>query len=45
MWKIIVGFAIFAAAAIYLLTKGGDVDISGEKHGSSTSVSYKIAST
>jgi hypothetical protein len=34
MWKIVVGFIIFAAAALYLLSKGGDVDISGEKHGS-----------
>lgn len=33
MWKIIVGFIVFAAAALYLLSKGGDVDISGEKHG------------
>jgi hypothetical protein len=33
MWKIAVGFAIFAALALYLLSKGGDVDISGEKHG------------
>jgi hypothetical protein len=34
MWKIAVGFIIFAALAVYLLSKGGDVDISGEKHGS-----------
>jgi hypothetical protein len=33
MWKIVVGFIVFAAAALYLLSKGGDVDISGEKHG------------
>jgi hypothetical protein len=33
MWKIAVGFIIFAALAVYLLSKGGDVDISGEKHG------------
>jgi hypothetical protein len=36
MWKIVVGFIVFAAAALYLLSKGGDVDISGEKHGSET---------
>ena len=36
MWKIIVGFILFAALALYLLSKGGDVDISGEKHGSIT---------
>jgi hypothetical protein len=34
MWKIVVGFLLFAAVALYLLSKGGDVDISGEKHGS-----------
>jgi hypothetical protein len=33
MWKIILAFIVFAAAAVYLLSKGGDVDISGEKHG------------
>ena len=32
MWKIIVAFVLFAALAMYMLTKGGDVDISGEKH-------------
>ncbi|MBI5925998.1 MAG: hypothetical protein HY836_10410 [Aquabacterium sp.] len=34
MWKLLVGFAIFAVLAVYLLMKGGaDVDMSGEKHG------------
>ncbi|MDB5886852.1 MAG: hypothetical protein JWR74_3023 [Polaromonas sp.] len=33
MWKIVVGFIVFAGLAIYLLNKGGDIDISGEKHG------------
>ena len=33
MWKLAVGFAIFAALAIYMLMKGGDIDMSGEKHG------------
>ncbi len=33
MWKVAVGFAIFAALAMYILTKsGGDVDLGGEKH-------------
>lgn len=36
MWKIIVGFILFAALALYLISKGGDIDISGEKHGSMT---------
>lgn len=33
MWKIIIGFAAFAALAIFMLMKGGDIDMSGEKHG------------
>jgi hypothetical protein len=34
MWKIAAGFAVFAALAIFVLMKsGGDVDMSGEKHG------------
>ncbi len=33
MWKILLGFAVFAALAIYVLMRGGDIDLSGEKHG------------
>ena len=34
MWKIAVGFAVFAAIALFVLSKAGDkVDMSGEKHG------------
>ena len=33
MWKIAVGFAIFAGLALWMLSKGGDIDIGGEKHG------------
>lgn len=33
MWKIIVGFLVFAGLALYLLNKGGDIDMGGEKHG------------
>ncbi len=33
MWKIIVGFIVFAGLALYLLSKGGDIDLGGEKHG------------
>jgi hypothetical protein len=36
MWKIVVGFIIFAAVAVYMLSKGGDIDMSGEKHGFTT---------
>lgn len=33
MWKIAVGFAVFAGVAIFALSKGGDIDMGGEKHG------------
>ena len=33
MWKIGVGYALFAALALYILSNGGDIDMSGEKHG------------
>ena len=33
MWKIAVGFLVFAALAVWLLLKGGDIDMSGEQHG------------
>ena len=35
MWKIAVGFAVFAGLALYVISKGGDnIDMTGEKHGS-----------
>ncbi len=33
MWKIAVGFVIFAALALLMLSQGGDIDMGGEKHG------------
>ena len=34
MWKLLLAFAVFAAIAIYALSKGGgDLDMGGEKHG------------
>jgi len=34
MWKLILGFIVFAALALFILSKsGGDIDLSGEKHG------------
>lgn len=33
MWKIIVAFIVFAALALFILSKGGDIDMGGEKHG------------
>ena len=35
MWKILVGFILFAALALFVIMKGGDsLDMTGEKHGS-----------
>jgi hypothetical protein len=36
MWKIVVGFIVFAGLALFILSKGGDIDMSGEKHGDPT---------
>ncbi len=34
MWKIIVGFVVFAAISLYVVMKAGDkIDMGGEKHG------------
>jgi hypothetical protein len=33
MWKIVVGFIVIAALALFMLSRGGDIDMSGEKHG------------
>lgn len=32
MWKLLVGFAVFAGLALFILSKGGDIDMGGEKH-------------
>ena len=44
MWKIAVGFAVFAGLALFILSKGGDIDMSGEKHGDTTHVEAPSAS-
>lgn len=37
MWKIVVGFILFAALSLFVIMKGGDnLDMSGEKHGTET---------
>lgn len=36
MWKLVVGFVIFAALALYFISKGGNIDMGGEKHGVDT---------
>jgi hypothetical protein len=33
MWKIALAFVAFAALALFILSKGGDIDMGGEKHG------------
>jgi hypothetical protein len=33
MWKIAIAFVAFAGLAIFILSKGGDIDMGGEKHG------------
>ncbi len=38
MWKIALGFIVFAALSLFVIFKAGDkVDMSGEKHGSEAS--------
>jgi len=37
MWKLLVGFAVFVAIALFVLSKSGSaVDMGGEKHGVET---------
>ncbi len=43
MWKIAVGFALFAALALFILSKGGDIDMGGEKHGDTTHMAAPAA--
>lgn len=33
MIKIFIGFILFSALAMFILFKGGDIDMGGEKHG------------
>jgi hypothetical protein len=44
MWKIVVGFLVVAGLTMWLLSKGGDIDMSGEKHGVDTSHAPAAAS-
>ena len=46
MWKIIVGFVIFAALSLFVIMKGGDkLDMSGEKHGTEATESHAPAAS
>ena len=38
MWKIAVGFVLFAALALFVLSRGGDIDMGGEKHGDTSHI-------
>ena len=42
MLKLVVGFIIFAALALYMLSRGGDIDLGGEKHGSAYPFSSEV---
>lgn len=45
MWKLLVAFILFAAVGLFVLKKaGGDIDMSGEKHGVDTSHAAPAAS-
>ena len=44
MWKYAVGFVVFAALVIWLLSKGGDIDMSGEKHNVEAEPAASVAS-
>lgn len=45
MWKLLVGFVVFAALALFMLKKmGGGVDIGGEKHAVETPPAAEAAS-
>ena len=33
MWKIALAFVAFAALAMFMLSKGGNIDMGGEQHG------------
>lgn len=45
MWKIVVGFILFAALALFLLNRGGDIDMGGEKHGALKSGASEVFDT
>ena len=32
MWKIILGFVVFASLVMFMLLKGGEIDMGGERH-------------
>ena len=45
MWKIVVAFAVFAGLALFILSKGGDIDMGGEKHGAEATHVPEVAAS
>jgi hypothetical protein len=45
MWKLAIGFVVFAVLAVWMLMKGGDIDMSGEKHGTEAVQAAPAAAT
>jgi hypothetical protein len=43
MWKLVVGFIVIAGLALFLLNKGGDIDMGGEKHGALPAVTPLVS--
>lgn len=44
MWKLLVGFVVFAAIVVFVLMKSdADIDMSGEKHGVDATESHDTA--
>ena len=44
MWKVLLGFIVFAALAMFVLLKsGGNIDLGGEQHGAETKQSEPAA--
>lgn len=44
MWKMLVGFIVFAAIVVFVLMKSdADIDMGGEKHGIETTESHDAA--
>jgi hypothetical protein len=45
MWKLAIGFVVFAAIALFVISQAGDkVEMGGEKHGVDTAAPAEAAS-
>ena len=46
MWKLLVGFILFAAVGLWLLSKAGDkIDMGGEKHDAASAPAPALAAS